>query len=200
LYLGNKQKEEIFNMISANNFRSGTVIKLEGQLYSVVGFTHVKPGKGGAYVRTKLKKLSDGSVIERTFRSDEKLEDVRIETKDMQYLYKDSDLLYFMDKENYEQIPMSADNLEEAINFLAEGSTIKVQFYNGDPIGAEMPPAVVLEIESTDPGLKGDTATGGSKPAKLITGYTIQVPLFIETGDKVKVDTRTGEYLERANT
>jgi elongation factor P len=200
LYLGNKQKEEIFNMISANNFRSGTVIKLEGQLYSVVGFTHVKPGKGGAYVRTKLKKLSDGSVIERTFRSDEKLEDVRIETKDMQYLYKDSDLLYFMDKENYEQIPMSADNLEEAINFLAEGSTIKVQFYNGDPIGAEMPPAVVLEIESTDPGVKGDTATGGSKPAKLITGYTIQVPLFIETGDKVKVDTRTGEYLERANT
>ena len=185
-------------MISSNNFRFGTVIKLEGQLYSVAGFTHVKPGKGGAYVRTKLKKLSDGSVIERTFRSDEKLEDVRIETKDMQYLYKDGDLLYFMDKENYEQIPMNADNLEEAINFLAEGATIKVQFYNGDPIGAEMPPAVVLEIESTDPGLKGDTATGGSKPAKLITGYTIQVPLFIETGDMVKVDTRTGEYLERA--
>ncbi|MEK7399990.1 MAG: elongation factor P [Candidatus Poribacteria bacterium] len=185
-------------MISSNNFRFGTVIKLEGQLYSVAGFTHVKPGKGGAYVRTKLKKLSDGSVIERTFRSDEKLEDVRIETKDMQYLYKDSDLLYFMDKENYEQIPMNADKLEEAINFLAEGATIKVQFYNGDPIGAEMPPAVVLEIESTDPGLKGDTATGGSKPAKLITGYTIQVPLFVETGDMVKVDTRTGEYLERA--
>jgi elongation factor P len=185
-------------MISANNFRFGTVIKLEGQLYSVAGFTHVKPGKGGAYIRTKLKKLSDGSVIERTFRSDEKLEDVRIETKDMQYLYKDSDLLYFMDKENYEQIPMNAEKLEESINFLAEGATIKVQFYNGDPIGAEMPPAVVLEIESTDPGLKGDTATGGSKPAKLTTGYTIQVPLFVETGDKVKVDTRTGEYLERA--
>jgi elongation factor P len=185
-------------MISPNNFRFGTVIKLEGQLYAVTGFTHVKPGKGGAYVRTKLKKLTDGSVIERTFRSDEKLEDVRIETKDMQYLYKDGDLMYFMDNESFEQIPMSADSIGDAINFLAEGATIKVQFYNGDPIGAEMAPAVVLEIESTDPGLKGDTATGGSKPAKLITGYIIQVPLFVETGDKVKVDTRTGEYLERA--
>ncbi|MGB9597792.1 MAG: elongation factor P [Candidatus Poribacteria bacterium] len=184
-------------MISPNNFRFGTVIKLDGQLYSVTGFTHVKPGKGGAYVRTKLRRFSDGNIIERTFRSEEKLEDVRVETKDMQYLYRDGDLLYFMDNESYEQIPINVDNIGDSINFLAEGANIKMQFHDNNPIGIELPPAVMLEVESTDPGVKGDTATGGSKPAKLITGYVLQVPLFIETGDMVKVDTRTGEYLER---
>ena len=185
-------------MISPNDFRFGTVIKVEGQLYTVAGFTHVKPGKGGAYVKTKLKRMSDGNLIERTFRSDEKIEDVRLENRDMQFLYRDGDLLYFMDNATYEQMALSADHLEDAVNFLVEGATIKVQFYQEEAIGVEIPPAVVLEVEVADPGIKGDTATGGTKPAKLKTGYVLQVPLFIEPGDTIKVDTRTGEYLERA--
>ena len=185
-------------MISANDFRFGTVIKVEGQLYTVVGFSHVKPGKGGAYVRSKLKRISDGNVIDRTFRSDEKVEDVRLEHKDMQYLYRDGDLLYFMDNETYEQTPLNVDLLGDAVNFLAEGSTITIQFYKDDVVGVEIPPAVELEVEVAAPGIRGDTATGATKPAKLKTGYVIQVPLFIEPGDIIKVDTRTGEYLERA--
>lgn len=185
-------------MISANDFRFGTVIKVEGQLFTVVGFSHVKPGKGGAYVRSKLKRLSDGNVMERTFRSDEKVEDVRLEHKDMQYLYRDDNLLYFMDKENYEQMALNADVLGDAVNFLAEGATITIQFYKDEAIGVEIPPAVELKVEVADPGIRGDTATGATKPVKLETGYMIQVPLFIEPGDKIKVDTRSGEYLERA--
>jgi len=185
-------------MISPNDFRFGTVIKVDGQLYTVAGFTHVKPGKGGAYVKTKLKRMPDGNLIERTFRSDEKIEDVRLENRDMQFLYRDGDLLYFMDNATYEQMPLSADHLEDAVNFLVEGATIKVQFYQEKAIGVEIPPAVELEVEVADPGIKGDTATGGTKPAKLKTGYVLQVPLFIEPGDIIKVDTRTGEYLERA--
>jgi elongation factor P len=185
-------------MISPNDFRFGTVIKVEGQLYTVAGFTHVKPGKGGAYVKTKLKRMSDGNLIERTFRSDEKIEDVRLENRDMQFLYRDGDLFYFMDNATYEQMALSANHLEDAVNFLVEGATIKVQFYQEEAIGVEIPPAVVLEVDVADPGIKGDTATGGTKPAKLKTGYVLQVPLFIEPGDIIKVDTRTGEYLERA--
>lgn len=185
-------------MISPNSFRFGLVIRLEGQLYSVVGFQHIKPGKGGAYVRTKLKRLSDGNVIERTFRSEEKIEDVRLENRNMQYLYQDGDLLYFMDSETYEQMPLNVDNLGDAINFLAEGATIMMQFFEEKPIGVEMPPAVILEVAKTEPGLKGDTATGATKPATLTTGYVLQVPLFINEGDSIKVDTRSGEYLERA--
>jgi len=185
-------------MIYPNNFRFGLVVKVEGQLYSIVGFQHVKPGKGGAYVRTKLKRLSDGNVIERTFRSEEKIEDVRLENRKMQYLYQDGDLLYFMDNETYEQIPLSAENLGDAINFLVEESTINVQFLENKPISVELPPAVILQIEKTEPGVKGDTATGATKPATLKTGYVLNVPLFINEGDMIKVDTRSGEYLERA--
>lgn len=185
-------------MITPNNFRFGLVISLEGQLYTVVGFTHVKPGKGGAYVRTKLKRMSDGNVIERTFRSEEKIEDVRLENRNMQYLYKDGDLLYFMDTETFEQIELNVEHLGDSFNFLAEGANILVQFHKGEAIGVELPPAVILEVVSAEPGVKGDTATGATKPAKLETGYVLQVPLFIEPGDKVKVDTRSGEYLERA--
>ncbi len=185
-------------MITPNNFRFGLVISLEGQLYTVVGFTHVKPGKGGAYVRTKLKRMSDGNVIERTFRSEEKIEDVRLENRNMQYLYRDGDLLYFMDTETFEQIELNVEHLGDSVNFLAEGANIQVQFHKGEAIGVELPPAVILEVASAEPGVKGDTATGATKPAKLETGYVLQVPLFIEPGDKVKVDTRSGEYLERA--
>ncbi|HGJ67414.1 TPA: elongation factor P [bacterium] len=185
-------------MIYPNNFRFGLVVKVEGQLYSIVGFQHVKPGKGGAYVRTKLKRLSDGNVIERTFRSEEKIEDVRLENRKMQYLYQDGDLLYFMDSETYEQVPLSADNLGDAINFLVEESTINVQFLENKPISVELPPAVVLQVDKTEPGVKGDTATGATKPATLKTGYVLNVPLFINEGDMIKVDTRSGEYLERA--
>ena len=185
-------------MITANDFRQGHVILLEDQLYSVVSFSRVKPGKGGAYVRTKIKRLSDGNVLERTFRSEEKIEDVRIEGKNMQFLYKDGNLFYFMDNETYEQQPLTAETLGDAVNFLTEGANIKIEFYEREPVGIQLPPAVELEVAKTDPGVRGDTATGGSKPATLTTGYTVQVPLFIETGDIIRVDTRNGEYLERA--
>lgn len=185
-------------MINANSFRFGLVVRVEGQLYSIVGFQHVKPGKGGAYVRTKLKRLSDGNVIERTFRSEEKIEDVRLENRKMQYLYQDGDLLYFMDSDNYEQIALNVSNLGDAINYLVEGSTIMIQFLENNPLGVELPPAVVLEIAKTEPGVRGDTATGATKPATLSTGLVLQVPLFVNEGDMIKVDTRSGEYLERA--
>ena len=185
-------------MISANNFRQGMVISLDGQLYSVLDFSHIKPGKGGAYVKTRLKRLSDESIVDRTFRSEEKIEDVRLDQKNMQFLYKEGELLYFMDNDTYEQQPLNAQELGDAVRFLIEGTTIRVQFYEGDAIGIELPTSVELEVASTDPGVRGDTATGGSKPAKLTTGYVVQVPLFIQTGDVIRVDTRTGEYLERA--
>ena len=185
-------------MISANNFRSGLVISLDGQLYSVVEHSRVKPGKGGAYVKTKLKRLSDGSIMDRTFRSEEKVEDVRLKQKNMQFLYEDGNLLYFMDNETYEQQPITAEQLGDAINFLVEGAIIKVEFHKAEPVSIGLPPAVEIQVESTDPGIKGDTATGGSKPARLTTGYVVQVPLFIQEGDVIRVDTRTGEYLERA--
>ncbi len=185
-------------MISANDFRQGNVILLEEQLYSIVSFSRVKPGKGGAYIRTKLKRLSDGNVLDRTFRAEEKVEDVRLEGKSMQFLYRDGDLLYFMDNETYEQQPLTVQQLGDAVNFLAEGASIKAEFYENKPVGIQLPPSVELEVVKTDPGVRGDTATGGSKRAILTTGYTVQVPLFIETGDVIRVDTRNGEYLERA--
>ena len=185
-------------MITPNSFRSGLVILLDGQLYSVIDFTRVKPGKGGSYIRTRIKRLSDGNVMERTFRSEERIEDVRLEHKRMQFLYKDGSLLYFMDSETYEQQPLTAEQLGDAINFLAESATVKINFHEGKPIDVELPPAVELQVESTDPGVKGDTATGGSKPAKLTTGLVVQVPLFIQEGEVIRIDTRTREYLERA--
>jgi len=185
-------------MIYPNNFRFGLVVRVEDQLFSIVGFQHVKPGKGGAYVRTKLKRLSDGNVIERTFRSEEKIDDVRLDSRDMQYLYQDGELLYFMDNDTYEQTPLSADYLGDAIKYIAEGSTIRMQFLESKPITVDMPPAVVLNVTQTDPGVRGDTATGATKPATMETGLVLQVPLFVEEGDAIKVDTRSGAYLERA--
>jgi elongation factor P len=184
-------------MIAANNLRAGTIILMDNELYKVVDYSHVKPGKGGAYARTKLKRLSDGSIADRTFRSDEKIEDVRLEQKVMQFSYRDGDLLYFMDNETFEQQPINVNQLEDVVDFLAEEASIKVNFHEEKVVGVEIPPAVGLKVVKADPGVKGDTATGGSKPAKLVTGYVVQVPLFIEEGDIIKVDTRTGEYLER---
>lgn len=191
-----KQEESL--VIAANNLRSNVVILMDGQLFSVVDTSRVKPGKGGAYIRAKLKRMSDGNVIDRTFRSEEKVEDIRLEHMRMQFLYRDGDLMYFMDTETYEQQPINVKQLGDVVKFLAEGFSLKIEFYEGKPVGVEMPPSVELEITKTDPGLKGDTATGGSKPATLSTGYVLQVPLFIQLGEVIRVDTRTGEYLERA--
>lgn len=185
-------------MISANSFRQGLVILLDGQLYSVVNFSRVKPGKGGAYVKTKIRRLSDGNILDRTFRSEERVEDVRLDQKSMQFLYRDGELLYFMDNETYEQQPLTVQQLGDAVKFLAESATIKVEFHEDKPVGVQLPTSVELEVVKTDPGVRGDTATGGSKPAELTTGHVVQVPLFIQTGDVLRIDTRTGEYLERA--
>lgn len=185
-------------MISVNDLRTGLTIEVDGEVYSVVEFLHVKPGKGAAFVRTKLKNVRTGAVLERTFRAGEKVQQAHVETREMQYLYASGDEHYFMDLSNYEQISLNERTLGEARKFLKENMAILVQFYEGQPIGVELPTAVELKVVETDPGLRGDTASGGSKPAVLETGAVVQVPLFINVGDVIKVDTRTGQYLSRA--
>ena len=184
-------------MYSTSDFRKGLRIEIEGKPHIIVDFLHVKPGKGGAFVRTKLKNLITGNVIDKTFRSGEKVDIPDLQEKTMQYLYNTEDEFYFMDQETYEQISLLADQLGENKGFLQEGITIDILFHNDQPIGVELPIFVELSVFTTDPGLKGDTASGGSKPATLETGTVVQVPLFIEEGDVVKIDTRTGEYIER---
>lgn len=184
-------------MISTNDFKTGVTIELDGEVYVVVDFQHVKPGKGAAFVRSKLKNVKTGGVIEKTFRAGEKIPRAHVDRKDMQYLYNSGDLYYFMDMETYEQIPLQEEQLGDSIKFLKENMQVTVMFFDGASIGVELPTFVELEVTETEPGFKGDTATGGSKPAKLETGAVIQVPLFIEIGDVVKVDTRTGEYISR---
>jgi len=184
-------------MASTSDFRSGLIIKLEGDLYTIVEFQHVKIGRGGAFIRTKIKNLQTGKVLEKTFRSGEKVEDVRVERRQMQFLYKEGDMLICMDNESYEQLSVNVDLLQNGSEFLKEGDTVGI-LMNGDiPIGAEMPIFVVLKVNNTDPGLKGDTVSGATKRAVLETGGSVQVPLFIEEGDMLKIDTRTGEYIER---
>lgn len=185
-------------MISVNDFRTGTTIELDGAVWVVVEFLHVKPGKGAAFVRTKLKNIRTGAVQERTFRAGEKVPRAHIDRREMQYLYASGDQYTFMDTENYEQIALTRDQLGDGINFLLENMMVYVAFHEGKPIGVDLPNTVELTVVETDPGVKGDTATGGSKPAKLETGYVVQVPLFINMGDKLKIDTRTGEYISRA--
>ncbi|NLY11968.1 MAG: elongation factor P [Firmicutes bacterium] len=185
-------------MISVNDLRTGLTIELEGAVYSVVEFLHVKPGKGAAFVRTKLKNIETGSVQERTFRAGEKVARAHVETRQMQYLYNSGDEYFFMDMENYDQITLSKDDLGDAPKYLLENMTIGIQFYKNRAIGVELPNTVELKVVDTEPGFKGDTAQGATKPATLETGITIQVPLFVEIGTVVKVDTRTGEYLSRA--
>ena len=184
-------------MISASDFRNGIPVEIDGNVCQILEFQHVKPGKGAAFVRTKLKNIINGGVIEKTFRPTEKFPQARIDRKDMQYLYKDGDLFYFMDTESYDQLPISADTISEAMKFVKENEMVKVCSYNGNVFSVEPPLFVELEVTETEPGFKGDTATGASKPATVETGATIAVPLFIDEGEKVKIDTRTGEYLSK---
>ncbi|MCK9223278.1 MAG: elongation factor P [Limnochordia bacterium] len=185
-------------MISVNDLRTGLTIELDGEIYSVVEFLHVKPGKGAAFVRTKLKNIKTGAVAERTFRAGEKVESAHIETSEMQFLYQNGDEYVFMDTQNYEQIEITTEVLGDVAKFLKENMEVLVQIYEGAPIGVILPTAVELKVIRTEPGFKGDTATGGNKPAELETGLIVQVPLFIEEGEILKVDTRTGEYISRA--
>ncbi len=185
-------------MYSTAEFRKGLKVELDGAPYVIIEFQHVKPGKGGAFVRTKLKNLVTGRVLDQTFRSGEKVKKPDLAEREMQYLYRDGDDFMMMDTETYEQMPITADQMGEAALFLAENLTVKVLFFNKQPVAVELPASVELTVIETEPGVKGDTASGGSKPATLETGAVIQVPLFINAGDRVRVDTRTGTYLERA--
>jgi elongation factor P len=184
-------------MISSNDLRPGVSIELDGYAWKVVEFLHVKPGKGAAFVRTKLKNMQTGSVQERTFRAGEMLPSANIEKMDMQYLYQEGDNYVFMDMESYEQTPLTQNQIGSQIKYLKEGMEVSILRWNEQVIDVELPNTVILEIVETDPGVKGDTATGGSKPAKLETGAEIQVPLFIKQGEKIRVDTRTDSYLGR---
>lgn len=173
-------------------------IIFDGELFSIVEFQHVKPGKGGAFVRTKLKNVKTGAVIDRTFRAGEKVEDVRIEKRKKQFLYSDGDIYHFMDNETYEQIEVRGDNIGDALKYLKENMNVDIAMYESQVIGIELPAHIELKVTETDPGLKGDTATGGTKPATLETGAIVAVPLFIEIGDVIRIDTRTNEYVTRA--
>ena len=184
-------------MISASDFKKGITISWNGGLWLIVDFQHVKPGKGAAFVRAKVKNVITGATREETFNPTEKFPKAHIETKDMQYLYNDGELYYFMDIETYEQIPLNHDQVAEAIVYLKENETATMRFFEGKPFEVAAPNFVELEIVETEPGFKGDTATGANKPATTETGAIITVPLFVEIGDKVKIDTRTGEYLSR---
>ena len=184
-------------MISAGDFRNGVTIEFEGNVYQIIEFQHVKPGKGAAFVRTKLKNIKNGGVVEKTFRPTEKCPQARIDRKDMQYLYNDGDLYNFMDAETYEQIALNADAVGDALKFVKENEVCKVCSHNGAVFAIEPPLFVELEITDTEPGFKGDTATGATKPAIVETGAQVMVPLFVEQGEKIKIDTRTGEYLSR---
>lgn len=185
-------------MISVNDLRKGMTISLDDGVYSVVEFLHVKPGKGAAFVRTTLKNVRTGNVVERTFRAGERVERAHIESREMQYLYTTGDEYVFMDTETYEQVTLTTEQLGDAPSYMKENMNIYIQFYQGQAIGVELPNTVELQVVHTEPGFKGDTAQGATKPATLETGLVIQVPLFVENGDVVKVDTRTGEYLSRA--
>ena len=184
-------------MISAGEFRKGITIEIDGQVWSIVDFQHVKPGKGAAFVRTKIKNVVTGAVLERTFSPTEKYPKAHVEKKDMQYLYSDGQLYYFMDKESYEQLPLNHDMVESALPFIKENMDVQIKFFKDEAFSVDPPNFVELEVVETDPGHKGDTATGATKPATLETGYTLMVPLFVEQGDVLRVDTRTGEYMER---
>ena len=184
--------------VSTNDLKNGMSLDLPEGLFSVVEFQHVKPGKGGAFVRTKLKNVRSGAVIERTYRADEKLEQAIIDKRDMQFLYRDGTDYVFMDTTSYEQMTASPDSLGEAPNYLKEGDAANLQMYNGEIVGVELPAAVELTVTETEPGIQGDRVSGARKPATLQTGLVVQVPLFVNTGDRIKVDTRSGEYITRA--
>lgn len=183
--------------ISTNQFKNGMAVEINGQLFFIVEFQHVKPGKGGAFVRTKLKNVKTGAVLDKTFRAGEKFELAHLEHRKMQYLYKDESGYWFMDNTTYEQITLTPEQLGDIMKYVKENTDVDVMIHEGRPIGVEAPFFVELEVTQTDPGLKGDTATGGSKPATLETGAVVQVPLFVNVGDTIKVDTRTDTYITR---
>ena len=184
-------------MVSAGDFKNGITVEIDGNIYQILEFQHVKPGKGAAFVRTKLKNIISGGAVERTFRPPEKFPKAHIDRKDMQYLYQDGDLYNFMDVETYDQIALNADVVGDALKFVKENETVKICSHNGNVFSVEPPLFVELEITETEPGFKGDTAQGATKPAVVETGATVMVPLFVEQGDVLKIDTRTGEYLSR---
>ncbi|PFG37987.1 translation elongation factor P (EF-P) [Georgenia soli] len=186
-------------MASTNDLKNGMVLVIDGQLWSVVEFQHVKPGKGPAFVRTKIKNVLSGKTVDKTFNAGVKVETATVDRRDMQYLYRDGDDFVFMDSDTYEQIPISAETVGDAANFLIENQDTVVAMHEGQVLFVELPASVVMEITYTEPGLQGDRSSAGTKPATIATGYEIQVPLFLETGTKVKVDTRTGDYLGRVN-
>ena len=186
------------DVVNTNQFKNGMAIEVEGETFTIVESQHVKPGKGGAFVRTKLKSIATGAVIDRTFRAGEKFNRVDTRTRKMQYLYCHRDEVVVMDRDSYEQISLSPAMAEEALKWVVENSDVDLLYVDGTPFAVEAPTSVELLIMRADPGLRGDTAQGGTKPATLETGVTIQVPLFIEQGERVKVDTRTGQYLSRA--
>ena len=184
-------------MVSAGDFRKGVTIEIDGQVWVIVDFQHVKPGKGAAFVRTKIKNVVTGGVLERTFNPTEKYPKAMVERKEMQYLYSDGDLYYFMDLETYDQLPLGKALVEEAMQYVKENSNVTVKFFKGEAFSVEAPNFVEMEIVETEPGFKGDTATSGNKPAVLETGAKVMVPLFVNQGDRIRVDTRTGDYMER---
>ena len=185
-------------MVVAGDFKNGITFDMDGQVMQVIEFQHVKPGKGAAFVRTKLRNVITGAVVEKTFSPTDKFEDARIDRKDMQYLYSDGDLYYFMDMESYEQIPLNADKLSENFKYVKEEMICTIKSYKGNVFSVEPPMFVELEIIDAEPGVKGDTATGTTKNATVETGAVVRVPLFINQGERIRIDTRTGEYLERA--
>ena len=184
-------------MIQAGDFRKGTTFEMDGDVWQIIDFQHVKPGKGAAFVRTKIRSVMTGSNSDMTFNPNEKYEEARIETREMQYLYNDGTLYYFMDPESYEQIPIDKVSVEEAILYIKENDMATIKFFKGKAFQVSPPNFVELEITQTEPGIKGNTATGATKPATVETGATVNVPLFVNEGDKIKIDTRTGEYLSR---
>ena len=185
-------------MVSAGDFRNGVTFEMEGNVFQIIEFQHVKPGKGAAFVRTKIRNVISSAVVEKTFSPTDKYPTAFVERKDMEYLYNDGSLYYFMDLETYENIPINADILPDSFKFVKENEQVKILSYKGNVFGVEPPFFVELVITHTEPGFKGDTAQGGTKPAEVETGATVKVPLFINEGEKIRIDTRTGEYMERA--
>lgn len=185
-------------MISTSDFHNGITIEMGGEIYTVLEFQHVKPGKGAAFVRSRLKNLRTGSITEHTFRAGEKVSRAHLERKEMEYLYRDDDFFYLMDLETYEQVTLSEEKLGSGVKYLKENDRLQVLMHGDEIVGVDLPVTVILEVASTEPGLKGDTASGATKPATMETGLVVQVPLFINQGDKVKIDTRSGNYMERA--
>jgi elongation factor P len=185
-------------MISTNDMRPGQTLELDGTLFTIMSYQHVKPGKGQAFVKTKLKNLKTGAIADRTFRADEKVNLAVLDKREMQYLYRDDAGLVFMDSESYEQVHVDPQLLGESVSFLKDGTVCLIPVYEGTPVGAELPNTLVLKVVETEPGLKGDRVSGALKPATVETGAVVQVPLFVESGDSVKVDTRSGAYISRA--